>query len=225
MEAWFSEAKVLSALDAEICFPLSETFYYGPDRTSSDEDFKTYSLPLALPKIERTVASMVRSGEASGHEKQLAAYYGEVIRLAREYKRSFNSIRHYFWVRFWLWNTAESVDISFPWYDSLSEINRVIDAIVSVEDGDIDHDLEQGWQMDIQAHDGLVYFRQRDPDYDETHVVAAVPRSELLPKLIAVKERTGRIVASLTEALGEDVWSSYVRHEPKFKQQAWWKRW
>lgn len=225
MESWYTQATTVPELTAEICFQLQPHFYYGPDRPA-DIAANRLVEPLTPPVIPRVVPSMVRTTEALGHEDQLASYYEQIVMLARKYKRPFNSIRHYFWLRFWLWSEEHKVHISFPWYDSFSEINRFIDAVASTESGLVDHDLEQGWEMEVHSENGTLYVRERDPDANETCLTVATPRDGLLVQLVSLQKRTNAIVKYLTESLGADVWTSYVRNEPAFRdKRAWWRRW
>ena len=126
MQSWLSETRTVPSLRAEVCFQLQETFYYGPDRFSDISDRERLADKLTPPKIQLAVPSLVRTSEALGHERELAAYYEQIVRMARRHKRPFNSIRQYFWLRLWLWNTEHEAHISFPWYDSFSEIDRYL---------------------------------------------------------------------------------------------------
>jgi hypothetical protein len=153
MESWFADAKRITSLDAEICFLLQDDFYYGPDSYPEVAERKEVE-PLPSPQIERHVPSMVRSAEAVGHEEELAKYYREVIRVARKHRKSFNDIRQYFWMRFWLWNTDEEIHISFPWYDTYSEIDRFLTSVSGNSDGQLFWDADQGWELDVHALQG-----------------------------------------------------------------------
>jgi hypothetical protein len=214
MQAWFSTAKQLNGLDAEVCFLVQDEFYFGPDRLPPNTAREQFIAPLQTPTIPRAVASMLRTSELVGNESALIEYYRQIIELARSHRVPFNSLRHYFWLRFWLWNTAQQVHVSFPWYDSFGEINRVIESLLNVDDGEVHHDVDQGWELEIHVHNGAIYFRERDPDADESSSAIMVPRDDLIPRVRALKQRTAEIIAHLAGALGADVWTDYVRHEP-----------
>lgn len=231
MKSWFFEAKPVSMLNAELCFLLKDSFYFGPDRHIGVDTSK-FTQRLDLPKFPRSQPLMVRTSELGGTEDELSAYYKQVVKLAVHHGLPFNSIRHHFWVRFWMWNSEEDVHVSFPWYDSYSEVSRFLNALLSVESGEVDYDIDQGWEMEVEAYEGHVYIRQRDPDYDETHVCIRVPRDELILQAQQVMARATNAVKLLTEAMGEDVWTSYVRSEPVFmkkpvarERKAWWRPW
>src|SRR5690349_15304267 len=113
MESWFSEAKVISTMEVEVCFLIQNDFYYGPDSHPAVVERKEVA-PLPSPNIARKVPSMIRTSEAFGYEENLANYYREVLRVARYHRKTFNHVRQYFWLRLWLCNTAEDVHVDFP---------------------------------------------------------------------------------------------------------------
>ena len=108
MEPRFAEARPIASLDAEVCFLLKDSFYYGPDKLPEVTERKLV-VPVALPDIPRQAPLLLRTGEAAGHERQLAGYFEQIVRLAEQHQMPFARIRHYFWLRLWLWNSAENV--------------------------------------------------------------------------------------------------------------------
>jgi hypothetical protein len=216
METWFAEAVDVPSLEAEVCFLLKSEVYHGPDQPSDPSDLKRLVEPLPTPVIPRFAPSMVRTAEAVGHEAQLASHYREVVRIARKHRRPFNAIRHHFWLRFWLWDTERKIYVCFPWYDSFSEIEHFMDALAKGGSGLLFHDQDQGWEMEVHSLHGNFYFRERDPDADETRSIVCVPRDSLLATLASLRGRTAGLIEHLSAALGADVWSSYVRNEPAF---------
>lgn len=217
MQSWLSETKKIPSLEAEICFQIQETFYYGPDNFSDASDLERLADKLTPPRIQLAVPSLVRTSEALGQEHALAAYYEQIVRMARHHKRRFNSIRHYFWLRFWLWNPEHEVHVSFPWYDSFSQIDRYLKALAETDSGLVDHDMDQGWELQTYSDGGSLHFLERDPDADETHLAISVPRNELVRQVSELRERTRIILALLSSSLGADVWTSYVHAEPTFR--------
>ncbi|MFJ2990137.1 hypothetical protein ACIPF8_19905 [Collimonas sp. NPDC087041] len=231
MKPWFSEAKSVSMLNAELCFLLKDELYFGPDRYI-DADRSKFTQSLDLPSIPRQQPTMVCTNELIGHEDELSAYYKQVVKFAVHHGLTFNSIRHHFWLRFRLWNGEDNIHVSFPWYDSYSEISRFLNALLSVESGEIDYDIDQGWEMEADAYEDYVYLRQRDPDHDETHTCIRVPRGELVVQARQIMERSVKIINRLSDLMGEDVWTSYVRSEPVFmkkpveiERKTWWRLW
>ena len=128
----------------------------------------------------------------------MAAYYEQIVRMARHHKCPFNSIRAYFWLRLWLWNSEHEVHISFPWYDSFSEIDRYLATLIKTDSGLVDHDVEQGWEFQTYAYDSSLYFLERDPDSDETQLAISVPRDALLHQVQDIRYRTRIIIAWLS---------------------------
>lgn len=217
MQSWLSETIKVPSLQAEICFPLSETFYYGPDAVPDGSEREKLEARLSPPRIASAVPSLLRTSEVLGQEQELAGYYEQIVGLARRHGRPFNAIRHYFWLRLWLWNSEHAVHVSFPWYDSFAEIDRYLKALVETDAGLVDHDVDQGWELQTYAEGGSLHFLQRDPDADETQLAISVPRDELVHRVNELREHTGLIIARLSGSLGTDVWTSYVREQPAFK--------
>lgn len=216
MESWLSTTTRIPSLQADVCFQLHETLYYGPDRFTNPSDHERLVEQLELPRIQQATLSLVRTAEVLGHEAALAAYYAQVVRLARQHALPFNSIRHYFWLRLCLRNAEHDIHLSFPWYDSYAEIERYLSALVETDAGLVDHDIDQGWESRTYAHEGAVYFQQQDPDRGEVYLAISVPRDALIHQVQQLRARSTRIIAALASALGADVWTSYVRDEPVF---------
>lgn len=108
-----AEAKPVSLLNVELCFLLKKEFYFGPDRHAG-VDTSTCTQCLQPPSFPRSEPSMVLTSELGGREGELAAYYRQVVELAIRHGMNFNSIRHHFWVRLWMWNGR---GVSFEWFN------------------------------------------------------------------------------------------------------------
>ena len=209
METWFKDAKQLGSLEIETCFLLQDDLYYGPD-THPEVVERKQTEPLVPPSINRHVHSMVRTAEVEDNVDELARYYTDIIRLGRKHRLPFNHISHYFWMRFWIWNTDEDVHISFPWYDTQAEIDSFIDSVATTSVGPLFWDADQGWELEIHASDDDLYLRLRDPDYDETHAVVCFPADALLNELPRLQSRTRLIIDSLSSIVGRDLWTKRV---------------
>jgi hypothetical protein len=220
MQPWFTEAIIVPAIEMDVCFQVSETFYYGPDKYSHPSDPERLVEKLTPPNISLLSPAMVRTTEALGYEPELAAYYRQIVRMAKRYNRPFNSVRHYFWLRLWLWNTQLDARISFPWYDSFAEIDSFLVALIDSKPNDSSaffHDADQGWELEAHATDSHVYLLQRDPDAGETVATLCTPKAQLVTQARELRQRANGIVLALSSALGADVWTDYVHAEPPFK--------
>jgi hypothetical protein len=217
MESWISQAKDVPSLEAEVCFLLKNEYYYGPDRIPELSERKQVER-LALPNFPRKVEKLARSSEIIGYEASLAAYYKQIIVLAQKHKKPFNQYRSYFWLRLWLWNSDSQVQASFPWYDSLSEMEYFIDNLTSTESGQVYYDVDQGWAFEVWAMDGFFYVREYDPDSDEAPDVIRTPRDLLITRLEEARARARRIIERLSKELGADVWTTWVE-SPRFSFQ------
>lgn len=215
MEPWFSEAKAIPFLEAEVGFLIRPSFYYGPDGVPDIREGRLVEA-LSPPDIPLVAPSMVRSSEAAGKEKELAAYYEQVIRCGWKHQKQFSQYHQYFWIRFWLWNSQEDVHISFPWYDTMGEVESFLEELATTEAGEVFWDRDQSWELNVYAHEGDLYIREHDPDAEETYCIVRVPRSDLLARVEEVRARSKQVIRNLTEILGADVWTSRVS-TPSFR--------
>lgn len=165
---------------------------------------------LVQPDIDRRVASMVRTSEAVGCEQELAAYYLNLIRIARKHGKTFNEIRHYFWLRFWLWNSEENVQIPFPWYDTFLEIRQFLDEVEQKTDGLVYCDADQGWELEIHAFGGELFLQFQNPDDDEVYARLRVPREKAIESFQALRGRAESTIHRLSNVIGRDLWTKYV---------------
>ncbi len=173
-------------------------------------------MPLALPDIPRQVPRTLRTCEAAGHERQLAGYYERVVRLAEQHQMPFDRIRHYFWLRLWLWNGADKVRVSFPWYDTFAEIDGFLSWLCTAQPGEVYEDVEQGWELEVHVEEDKLLVLEGDPDAEEAGVLVSVPRAPLVVAVELLRERSVEIIDRLSRLLGADVWTAHVE-SPTFR--------
>lgn len=209
MQNWFSDAKHVKTLEVETCFLLQQDFYYGPDTHPEIVERKLVE-PVEQPDFPRHVPSLVRTSEVEKHISKLGEYYSEIISLARKHKMSFNRVSHYFWMRFWIWNSDAEVHLSFPWYDTQSEIDAFINSVTDKTDGQVYWDADQGWELEIHASGANQYARLLNPDENEIQAIVSYPRHELVNQLNLLQKRSKMIINELTSIIGRDLWTSRI---------------
>lgn len=207
---WTKNSRKIESLDLEICFQLQDNFYTGDPNNVDQQDDERYREPLELPPFARAVETLARTSEAIQHRNDLAVYYKTIVERSAALNKGFNEIRQYFWLRLWFWNTDEDVHISFPWYDSLSEMQQFIAWVKGDRSADSFVDMDQGWQIEAVQSDDLLHIRQTDPDHDEEHSNIAVAFEPFAEAVVEVEARAIEIISSLTNSLGTDVWTKYV---------------
>lgn len=105
-------------------------------------------------------------------------------------------------------NTEYEVHISFPWYDTYSEIERFFQCVKCGEQGQIFFDSDQCWELEIYARSGEFFARQRDPDNEDSNAIMVRFASQpLLNQIQEVCVRTASIIERLSTAIGRDVWT------------------
>lgn len=204
-----SEAVHLTHLDIDVCFLLIDEFYTGDPNDHKQLADPQYREHLDLPQIPRVVETLVRSEEIIGHEDKLIHYYKDIAIQAKKVNRTFNEIRQYFWLRFWMWNTEENVRFSFPWYDTLDEIEKFIGKLNNQSEGKVFSDYEQGWSISVASEGDLLVLSIGD-ESDQPHQTITISKSYVVQKLMKCEARSKEIIAKLTQALGRDVWSQYL---------------
>lgn len=198
MESWFADARPIDSLEPEIAFHLRDEFHAAPDRPPE---------PLALPELPRASRLLARTSEAVGHEAELAAYYGQVAALARQHALKLHQVRQYFWMALRLDNEEAGIHLSFPWYDTFSSMDHFLVAVAGNDQGMVYDDQDQGWAVEVWAHNGTLYVRESNPDFDdEPGQAVALPRAALQARIAPLRERTAKLVAHLAKELGPDAW-------------------
>lgn len=216
---WTNESSALSGLEVEICFLLDEQFYTGDPNNAEQLNDPKFKVPLELPDFPRVVPTMVRTTEALPHLDALIRYYRILIEKGLAVGRNFNELRHYFWTRLWFWNTEEEGYISFPWYDSLSEMQQFFSWLKTGPEAAY-HDGDQGWELQAVRKGDRLYFRQLDPDVGEELANLSVPFEPFLEAAVATESRALEVVAALSAGIGADVWTQYLRNA-KFGTSEW----
>lgn len=209
MKDWFESATLIEEATVEVGFLLFPDFYYGLDRLPDIAERKEIE-PLSIPAFPRSAEHLVTTSEAEPYVDELARYYTDVIRLSRKYGKPFNQVSQYFWLRLAISNPDKSFNVSFPWYDTLSEMEALLAALSDPPtSGDIHWDRDQGWELEIDAYHDMLYIREWDPDYEEVRAIGKLPLLALASSSQATLTRARKIIASLSEALTEDAWTTY----------------
>ena len=216
---WIQESKKVENLEVEVCFLLAENYFVGDPNNVDHFDDEKYRETLELPSFPRVVESMARTREIIDNVDALSSYYKSIIERSVSLKKSFNDIRQYFWLRLWFWNSEEGVLVSFPWYDSLSEMQQFFSWLK----GDAEKtfcDMDQGWEVNAVHSDEYVYIRQTDPDSDEVVSNVAVPLVGFAEEAAEVESRAIKIIADLSNEIGVDVWTKYLQ-DASFGTKDW----
>lgn len=207
---WIEKSRNIGSLNLEVCFQLQESFYIGDPNSLEQLQDEKYRELVELPSFQCVVPAMARTSEAIESTNELASYYKNIIEKSVVLGKPFNEIRQYFWLRLWLWNTEEDVHISFPWYDSLSEIQQFFSWLKgNPEEPYID--IDQGWKIDAVVIGKNIHIRQIDPDCNEEYSNVSVPFEKFLQQASEVENRAQQIIRSLSKELGVDVWSKYLK--------------
>lgn len=218
-KSWTESSKPVETLNIEICFLLQGAFYVGNPNSHEQITDPKYREPLSLPDFARANEKYATTAEIFGNEEHLIAYYKQIVERGALIGRSFNELRSYFWLRLLVWNEMESVSISFPWCDSLTEIRGFTNWLASPQE-EAFRDIEQGWQVDAVQAPGFLHIRELDPDSDERYDNVKVALSEVAASAKLEESRAQTIIERLSEGLGVDVWSKHTK-DATFGTSTW----
>jgi len=218
-QSWKESSKKIEKLNIEISFLLQSDFYIGHPNNHEQIINPKYREPLSLPGFARAIERSATTAEVFGNEEQLVSYYRQIVERGASIGISFNELRSYFWLRLCLWNEVEGISISFPWYDSLSEMQRFTSWLACSQE-EAFWDIEQGWQVDAVQESGFLHIRELDPDSDESYNNVKVALSDVAASAKLVESRAQAIIERLSEGLGVDVWSKHIQ-EAAFGTSAW----
>jgi hypothetical protein len=211
MKDWFESAVLVENAFVEVGFVLFSDFYYGPDRHTDIAERKLIE-PLYAPNMPRSVEELATTNEVQGHVNELIKYYSDVVRLSKKHGKSFEQVRQYFWVKLFIRNSDGSFHVSFPWYDTLSEMDGLLMSLANPPaNGEVHWDRDQGWELEMDAHNEMLFVREWDPDYEEVHVTAKLPLLSLSASSSAALELARAVIATLTNALSVDAWTTHKR--------------
>jgi hypothetical protein len=166
-----------------------------------------------MPMFPRATELWVTTIEAEPQVDQLIRYYADIFRLIEKHAKSFygQSLyrkRSYFSLCLLIENPSRSFAVELG-DTCLSRMERVILALSRPPpSGEVYFDRDQCWEIEINAHDGMLYIRESDPDYQEVYNVGKMPLLSLAASSTAAWARARRIVACLSAALGLDAWTN-----------------
>lgn len=208
MDSWANDCEPLDFINVDICFCISEDFYYGPlDVESIAARKQTTPLPSVTNKAPATFN--LRSLKAEAHPEKLLDYYREVLRLAKNYGKKDAEITHYFWLKLYFWRPDLGISMNFPWYDSLDQMAPVLEKIASDEDGVLLRDDDLSWEAEIIGKDGFIYAREGDPEEEgDFNIFHKIPRKALSHECLEALDRARALIAWLSDELDKDYWTN-----------------
>ncbi len=199
---WVAQSTVDACAEVEILFYLPHEFVVhgnNPD-TSPKISLPTPRFPCATP-------DWYSSTEVLGHECELITYYQKVLDVAAEHAFGYDDVSAHFWLNLSIGSKASNV--GFPWYDHYHECEGVLSWLETAKDGEIYHDVDQGWENTMIAKGRLIHVREWDPEEGAEYLNKAFYRQELLVSVAALRNRMRSILPKLVSGVGEDYWTKF----------------
>ena len=215
---WCQNAVFAEDIALRTYFGSQKDYYFGDPNSANFGDFDDPKWHLPLPDLSFNPSKndWVDAKKIVGNEEEFGNYYKFLIEKAYEYGHSFNTIRHYFWMRSSFVSESKKISVGFPWYDTHSEFSNMYNWIAKGNNGDVFSDTEQGWQLNGIIKDDKVYFLETDdssyPVNIETSEIFNNVCMELgrLRKFLEKNEFLVQdLIKKLTAEIGIDVWTTY----------------
>ncbi len=203
---WLRRCKPVDGATVDVGYLIVPRFYFGPETSFSREQWERMGEPLVNPDLPR-YGDFVLSGEIVGREEELLRYYRHVLDLCRKHGRRPDEVKYYFWIRPLIFKKGDFA-ITFPWYDSIEESERLISALSQANTGQLFDDIDQGWSFEAYSDGAFFYMRQSDPDACQEHFVVKMPASDLTVQFAPLLQRVRTQVRAFSEGLGCNMWSA-----------------
>ncbi|MEM7060442.1 MAG: hypothetical protein AAF557_22915 [Pseudomonadota bacterium] len=199
--SWLAQSLDASNAKVEIGFFVSGEFYRDPNNTEEK--------PLPLPTIGSLQgdARYLFANDAIAETQQLIEYYKQILTLATKYSQTYDEINHYFSLRLQI--VSQAGEIGFPWYDHREEIDGVLDWLISSQDGDQWHDLEQGWEVIVVRRGTKLHFREGAFDQGGEQENLAFSGEELSSSIAQTRSIMSELIPKLVREIGEDYWTRF----------------
>jgi hypothetical protein len=201
-----ARAKWVAQPVLDVAFLLQESLYYGPDNDFSEEQWNALRDPLCRPRLPMYGRGKVLLRDAMADRVQLLRYYASVLQTAATRGKVLSPGAPEFWLRVVVLSGGEEL-ISCAWHDTLEEALSILDALVRPGDGELFHDIDQGWELRVRAVGSQVIVRESDPDTGSVHACFRCDRSALAMQAQIARHELQEIITWLTSELGRNYWS------------------
>lgn len=204
---WTQQTAFCAQAEFAFCFLIREHFYTGdPNDSEQVSRMQELSVPLYVPCNNRQI--IMDTGTALAHFDQLVAYYEDILRLTRLHQYKLQA--HYFWARPVILDRAENQAlVSFPWYDTVSELDQLCQNLQKTTEGRCFYDADQGWSLEIEHYNNRLFIQECDPDEGEIYCLLSMDRQPIVEQVQQVQEQAHQVVAQLVKHFHKDYWSKH----------------
>jgi hypothetical protein len=210
--AWtFDSAWCEEPVFIDIGFLLEPAFYFGPENNFTAQQWEELRDPLEQPRIRKRkhgahhAWNCVLSADVVGHEEELRRHFQDVVAKAKHHGKSLKNSTC-FWNDLFIY-APERFTIDFPWHDQLRDIKPLVQTLAQATEGLVLSDRDQGWEVDIELHEGVLYVQQQDPDSEIIHHNVKFEYQPFRNQAVELLPRVERIVAFVADRLGENHWT------------------
>jgi hypothetical protein len=203
---WTDEAVAVTAPRIAVVFSTQDNFYTGDPNNFEQIESGNHRIPLPAPSSIAKLPYQPTSEDIAGNEQLLVEHYRALIKHTQKTGSPFTRYSHYFWMRLSiLW---EDGGTTLPWYDTWSEMDRLLQWIETAHDSDEWSDMDQGWEIQFARLGDNIFMREGDGDGEVYHMVK-LDRNDLMASIGLQREFTTSIIAILRQNLGADAWTRH----------------
>lgn len=201
---WISKTKYKPSAIIDIGFWLPTSFNFVAKGEPGIKRYQDQSIPLYTPKVIK-YRNYVMTHQNLNNIDELIRYYKDLFSKFAKYKKQPANERLYFWLRPMLFFRDE-FQITFPWYDTLSESENFLKALTKKSNGELYSDVDQGWEIIFFADDKILYVWRSNPEDEKDQQLLNFDRVMIADQIPGVLERTQKIVSQLTKEFGRNYW-------------------
>ena len=201
---WMSEATRAELRLLDIGFVVSDSYYYGPDKDFTQEQWAELREPIPDPGIDK-VHGYISFSSVEDDVGPVVEYYENVGRLAGKHRKPLGPRSPYTWIRPFI-SFGEKSCITCPWYDTKEEAESFLSSFALQAEGEIVGDTDQGWELVACVKGGIAYFHEWDPDYEQGHVSICCDYPPVYEAAKCAQIRLNKVIAQLHEKLGVNYW-------------------
>ena len=201
---WLARATPVDNPRVDVCFALLDHFFTGDPNDADQFEDPRFRVPLPAPAIGAGDSYVLSTTMVIGREEALGRHYREVAEQAAAIGLPFDHYCHHFWLRLSI--AWEEEALSFPWFDTWSDMDRLLGWLPVAEEDQDWWEADEGWEMAVVRRGDRFFARQGNGEGEE-HLNVSMNRAGLLASAEGARTRTVAVIGKLSAYLGADVWT------------------
>ncbi len=200
------EPLYIEYIHLEIAFVLQNDFYYGPANHFTEIQWKTMRQALYAPQYPLYDKYVLTKDILADNAQELIKYYRNIENIAEKYQIDLINTS-YFWIRPFMYSKS-NINIHFPWHDTYEESQHYLRSLLSRKNGELFFDLDQGWQITINADEKHIFIKESDGECQNELIYKSIKtnREFIEEQAAIVLERLNAVIELLTSEFKVNYW-------------------